>query len=53
MIAETGIALTPAGFCVNPDCHAPLFLELMPFPDSEACIDCNPSEFDEASGVCS
>lgn len=39
---ERGISLTRVGECCNPACRAPLFGELMIYPDDEACYDCDP-----------
>jgi hypothetical protein len=41
-MAEPKFNLTSAGFCVNPACGRQLYLELMVWPDDEACYECNP-----------
>jgi hypothetical protein len=38
----TRSTLTFAGYCCNPNCVAPLYLELMLSPDDEACYECIP-----------
>ena len=42
MRGEIGLKLTQVGECCNPTCRAPLYAELMIFPDDEACLECNP-----------
>jgi hypothetical protein len=42
MLHEVKPDLTYAGRCVNPECNAPLYQELMRSPDDEACVDCDP-----------
>jgi NADH:ubiquinone oxidoreductase subunit F (NADH-binding) len=42
MLHEVKLNLTYAGRCVNPECRAPLYHELMQFEDDEACLDCIP-----------
>jgi hypothetical protein len=44
MRAEVKFKLTPAGFCVNPACGRQLYLELMIWPDDEACYECAPPD---------
>jgi hypothetical protein len=46
MIGRRGLALTRVGVCVNPQCRAPLYAELMVAPDDEACADCVPHDFE-------
>ena len=44
---QEGIRLTQASVCCNPECRAPLYVELMAAPDHEACFDCDPEQFRE------
>lgn len=43
-MSRKGIKLTAAGRCVNPECRAPLYKELMVCRDDQLCFDEWPSE---------
>ena len=42
MMSEIKLKLTPLAPCCNPRCGNFLYVELMRFPDDEACLECVP-----------
>ncbi len=47
MIGTKGLNLTASGmYCINIECRAPLFLELMGAPNAELCFECDSGQFE-------